>query len=423
MQDFSFRGVVCPKEEANAFCWGVTEAKGPLKRLYFKLPSLERDEVRIKVLHVGLCHSDCFKIDEEWGPNVLFPLVPGHEIVAEIEKVGSDVKKFKPGDLVAFGVFRDCCGACEFCKRGDDQLCSDCPYKLTYDPHLGGYSTHMHVKADFVYFLPPKLNKKSAAPILCAGATVFAPLKRRCIPGARCGIVGIGGLGHMAIQFANKMGMNVVAISTTAAKEAEAKHFGAKEFVCSKNEADMKRITTTEKLDLILNTAFIPDVTNYMYAVKAGGCFIQVALPEVSKPVLFNNLDLVVGQKMFTGSLVGSRKEVEDTLNFCEKFDVAPVVENYSWTDFPKAYERLHQNKARYRCVVDTADTFDNLQINTLTITWSIIAFFSIKPRAYQQYNIQNMQRITINEGLYGHNVSQSHLDPQAQAHHLPKEI
>ena len=122
----------------------------------------------------------------------------------------------------------------------------------------------------------------------------------------------------------------------------------------------MKRISTTEKLDLILNTAFVPDVTNYMYAVKAGGCFIQTALPEVTKPVLFNNLDLVVGQKIFTGSIVGSRTEVQDTLEFCSKFGVEPLVENYSWADFPKAYKKLYTGGARYRCVVDVAATYDN---------------------------------------------------------------
>eukprot|EP01022_Parablepharisma_sp_SALTPOND_P020274 TRINITY_DN363_c1_g1_i3.p1 TRINITY_DN363_c1_g1~~TRINITY_DN363_c1_g1_i3.p1 ORF type:complete len:396 (+),score=25.70 TRINITY_DN363_c1_g1_i3:1647-2834(+) len=362
MKDFSFRGVPCTKEEANVSCWGVTEAKGPLKRLYFKLPPLEPEEVRLKVLHVGLCHSDCFKNDEAWGPNWLFPLVPGHEIIAEIEKVGENVKKFKPGDVVAFGVFRDCCGACEFCRRGDDQLCSDCPYKATYDPHLGGYSTHMHVKADFVFHLPTGLPKHKAAPILCAGATVFSPLRRWGTPGIRCGIVGIGGLGHLAIQFASKMGYYPIAISTSVSKEKEALQFGAREFVCSKNEADMKRISTTEKLDLIINTAFVPDLTNYLYALKSGGCFIQVAGPAIDTPVVFNNLDLVAGQKMFTGSAVGNRKEVEDTLSFCEKFGIYPMVENYTWPEFPKAYKRLQDGLPRYRCVVDVASTFDNLQ-------------------------------------------------------------
>lgn len=359
--DYSFRGVVCPKEEANVFCWGVTEAKGPLKRLYFKLPKLQKDEVRIKVLHAGLCHSDCFKVNEGWGKNFVFPLVPGHEIIAEVEEIGSDVTRFKPGDQVAFGVFRDCCGSCASCKRGDDQLCTNCPYKPTYDPYLGGYSSHMHVKESFVYKMPPKLDKKRAAPILCAGVTVYAPLKRWCKPGARCGVVGIGGLGHMAVQCANKLGMHVVAISGSPAKEAETKQLGAKEFVNSKNNADMKRISTTEQLDLIINTAFMPDITTYMNAVRPGGCFIQVALPDVSTPVIYNNMDLVANQKILTGSDVGNRKEVEETLKFCDENNVLPVVENYSWADFPKAYQRLWESKAKYRCVVDTADTFDNL--------------------------------------------------------------
>ncbi len=359
--DFSFRGVACPKGEADVACWGVSEAKGAFKRMYFKLPHLADDEVRIKVLHAGLCHSDCFKVDQEWGQNVVFPVVPGHEIVAEIDKVGAKVTKFKHGDLVSFGVYRDCCGSCEPCRRGDDQLCSNCPYKLTYDPYLGGYSTYMHVKAGFVYFLPKSIPKERAAPILCAGATVFAPLKRWSKPGIRCGIIGIGGLGHMAIQLASKMGMQVVALSTQPSKEAEAKKFGAHEFVCSKNEEQMKHLCTKEPLDLVINTAFIPDITNYMYAVKAGGCFVEVALPEVDKPIIFNNLDVVGNQKIYTGSNVGSRTEVEATLNFCEKFGVYPMTENYSWAELPKAYKRLHDSAPRYRCVVDVASTFDDL--------------------------------------------------------------
>eukprot|EP00830_Metopus_es_P021825 TRINITY_DN934_c0_g2_i2.p1 TRINITY_DN934_c0_g2~~TRINITY_DN934_c0_g2_i2.p1 ORF type:complete len:411 (-),score=67.01 TRINITY_DN934_c0_g2_i2:32-1225(-) len=360
--DYSFRGVVCPKEEANNCCWGATEKKGELKRMYFKLPAIQEDEVRFKVLHTGLCHSDCFKIDEEWGPNVLFPLVPGHEIVGEIEKVGPKVKNFKPGDIVSVGCFRDCCGSCEYCRQGNDQLCCDNPLKLTYDPFLGGYSTHMQVKASFVFHMPASIPLSKAAPIMCAGVTVFSPLKRWGTPGTRCGIIGIGGLGHMAIQIANKMGMNVVAISTTPAKEKEALLFGAKEFVCSKNEEQMKRIMTKEKLDLVLNTAYIHDITNYMYTVKAGGIFIQTAAPENDKPIIFNNLDLVANQKILTGTLVGSRTEVEQTLDFCDKFSIAPVVENYTWADFPKAYKRLHSAQARYRCVVDVASTFDKLQ-------------------------------------------------------------
>lgn len=360
MSNFDFRGVLCSKEEANVCCWGANKAQGPLERLYFKLPPLAKDEVRIKVLHTGLCHTDSFKLDEKWGKNVLFPMVPGHEIIAEVEKVGGEVKEFKPGDLVGFGVFRDCCGTCKSCKSGNDQLCGNC-YALTYDPYLGGYSTHMQVKASFVFHMPANLDKKRAAPILCAGVTVFAPLKRWGIPGARCGVIGIGGLGHMAIQIANKMGMHVVAVSTNPSKEAEAKEYGAKEFINSKNEADMKRLMTTEKLDLLINTAFMSDITDYLYTLNPGGRFIQVAVPDIAKPIVFNNVDLVTKQKEYSGSWVGSRKELQETLNFCSDFNILPVVQNFSWPDFPKAYQILYESKAKYRCIVDVADTFDNL--------------------------------------------------------------
>ena len=361
MQDFSYRGVVCPKEEADTFCWGVEKAKTPLKRLYFKLGRLKEDEVRVKVLHVGLCHSDCFKVDEGWGPNVTYPLVPGHEIVGEVESVGAMVKTHKPGDKVAVGVFRDCCGECECCRKGDDQLCTTRPMRCTYDPCLGGYSTYMHVRGDFVFPLPKGLAPERAAPILCAGVTVFSPLRRWGTPGARCGIIGIGGLGHMAVQIAAKMGMQVVAISTSADKEREAKAFGAKEFVCSKNEEQMKRLINVDKLDIVLNTALVHDITNYMYAVKPGGVFIQCAGPENDKPVIFNNLDLVCNQKVLTGTLVGSRTAVSATLDFCEKFQIAPIVENYPWAELPKAYSKLHDGAPKYRCVVDVASTFDHL--------------------------------------------------------------
>ena len=301
MEDFSFRGVLCSKEEADTCCWGATQAKAPLKRLYFKFPPMAKDEVRIRVKYVGLCHTDCFKIDEQWGPNFTFPLVPGHEVIAEIAEIGSSVTKFKPGDQVAYGVFRDCCGYCSFCRKGDDQLCVNTPYKFSYDPHLGGYSTIMQVKESFVFPMPPLLDKSRAAPILCAGATVYAPLKRWSRIGGRCAVVGIGELGNMAIQIANKMGMSVVAISRGSKKEAEAKALGAKEFVNSENEAEMKKLSTTERVDLMINTAFTTDVRKYMDAINPGGCFVQVAVPSIDKQVIYNNLDLVRIKRLWLG--------------------------------------------------------------------------------------------------------------------------
>eukprot|EP00826_Nyctotherus_ovalis_P016798 TRINITY_DN1488_c0_g1_i8.p1 TRINITY_DN1488_c0_g1~~TRINITY_DN1488_c0_g1_i8.p1 ORF type:complete len:362 (+),score=96.11 TRINITY_DN1488_c0_g1_i8:926-2011(+) len=356
---FDFRGVQCSKDEAETACWGVTKPKGSLERLYFKLPKLGDDEVRLKMLYAGLCHSDYFKVTEEWCKGAVFPLVPGHEIIAEVEKVGANVKNRKPGDVVGVGVFRDCCGKCKFCMRGDDQLCTETPYKDTYDPYIGGYSTRIQLRADFTFDLPKNLDKKKAAPILCAGTTVFSPLKRWGAPGIRCGVIGIGGLGHMAVQIASKMGMHVVALSTSTQKEKEAKSYGAKEFICSKNEEDMKKLSK-DKVDLMLNTAFIPNVTEFVKCVNPGGCFVQLGIQEASKPTTFSHTDLIWGQKVFTGSLVGSRREVREVLEFCSDQDIAPVVECFKWPDFPAAYEKMCASKARYRCVVDIADTFDN---------------------------------------------------------------
>lgn len=359
MENFDFRGVQCSKGEEDTACWGVSKSRGNLERLYFKLPKLADNEVRLKMLYAGLCHSDYFKVNEEWYKGATFPLIPGHEIIGEIEKVGANVKDRKPGDFVGVGVFRDCCGKCQYCQKGDDQLCTECKYKDTYDPYIGGYSTHIQVRADFTFPLPKNLDKAKAAPILCAGVTTFAPLKRWGTPGARCGVIGIGGLGHMAIQLANKMGMHVTALSTSTHKEKEARSYGAKDFICSKNEGDMKK-ANKDKFDLIVNTAFISDVTEYMKCVNPTGCFVQLGIQEHSKPTKFDHTDLIFRQKIFTGSLVGSRRETQETLDFCANFDVAPVVETFTWPDFPKAYEKMCASKARYRCVVDIANTFDN---------------------------------------------------------------
>jgi len=361
MKDYSFRGTPCSKEESNCSCWGVTEAKGPLKRLYFKLPVLLDDEVRLKVLYVGLCHTDASKVDEEVGKNFVYPFVPGHEVIAKIEVAGPMVKSYKPGDIVGYGPFRSCCGMCEFCSSGKDHLCEMMEYKATADPYVGGYATHMHVNYKFLFKIPEKLPLARAAPLLCAGISVFAPLKKWGKPGYRIGIIGMGGLGHLAIQYAAKMGMDVVVISTTLAKEKDALNLGAREFISSKSELAIKKLTTTDKCDIVFNTSYTHDLTVYFAAVKPGGVFIQTAVPTAGKPIQFSNLDLVASEKILAGSNAGSRPKMEETLKFSEDFEVYPIVTMYSWAEFPKAYKIMHDGQAKYRCVVDVAGTFDNL--------------------------------------------------------------
>ena len=357
--DYSFRGILCKKEESELRCWGSEKDKGPLTRLYFKFPPLAKDEVRIKITHTGLCHSDCFKMDAAWGPNFCYPLVPGHEIVGIVEKVGAEATKYKIGDKVCFGVFRNCCGKCDYCMKGDDQLCENYPFKFTYDPYLGGYSDQIQVKESFTFPLPKKLDEKCIAPILCAGATCYCPLKRHCVPGGKCGVVGIGGLGHMALQYAHKMGMKVYCCSTSKDKEPLAKKLGADEFIITSDPEQVKRMSK-EKFDVVINTAFLDDISPYVSSLRQGtGVLIQVSLPNVDAPVKFSNMGLVVGQQKIVGSMVGSRTEVQDCLNFSDQFNVQPITEHYTWANFPKAYEKLHNGKPIFRCVVDVSESFD----------------------------------------------------------------
>jgi len=357
-EDVAFRGTQCSKEEANTCCWGYKTMKGPLERLYFKLPALGDHEVRIKVLNTGLCHSDVSKLLGEWGNTKLYPLVPGHEIIAEVEKIGAKVTHVKVGDIVAHGIFRRCCYCCELCRKGDDQLCLNLD-PFTYDPYLGGYSTHMHVQEDFLFKVPPKLDIKKAPPLMCAGVTVFAPLKKFGKPGYRCGVVGIGGLGHLAIQMANKMGMHVVAISTNPTKEKDCLALGAKEFILSKSELAMKLLYKNE-LDIVINTSFDNKIAPYMQALKHGGMFIQAGVPPKDRPFELNSTDLIFGQKNFYGTNGGNRMEVEQTLNFCEENNILPVVESYKWSEFDSAFKKIYDETARYRCVVNVAETFDD---------------------------------------------------------------
>eukprot|EP01022_Parablepharisma_sp_SALTPOND_P016509 TRINITY_DN2437_c0_g1_i1.p1 TRINITY_DN2437_c0_g1~~TRINITY_DN2437_c0_g1_i1.p1 ORF type:complete len:437 (+),score=19.78 TRINITY_DN2437_c0_g1_i1:133-1443(+) len=366
------RGVQCTKEEANTCCWGYDNPKGPIKRLYFKLPELGENEVRVKVLYTGLCHSDVSKCLGEWGNTKLYPIVPGHEVIGEVEKVGSNVKNFKPGDKVGHGIFRQCCGRCECCKTSDDNICMNVD-PFTYDPYLGGYSTHMHVNSDFLFPVPPNLDLKKAPPLMCAGVTCYAPLRKFGKPGYRCGIVGVGGVGHMGIQLASKMGMHVVAISSNPTKQKDSLNLGAKEFVHSKNPVDMLRCMK-EPLDIILNTSFDHDIIPYMSLLKNGRVFVQIGVPDTGRPFKLSSPDFVFSQKTFYGSNGGNRMEVQQTLEFCAEHDILPVVESYTWAEFDKGYQKIYDETARYRGVVDVAGTYDGKQSVYLRFTIEVIS-------------------------------------------------
>jgi len=217
----------------------------------------------------------------------------------------------------------------------------------------------LQAKESFTFALPNNLYEYKAPPILCAGVTVFAPIKRYCVPGGKCAVIGIGGLGHMAVQYAHKMGMKVYTLTTTREKEELSKMLGSDETILTSNKESMAKFAK-EEVDLIINSAMMTDVTPYMAGLKLGtGVFVQTAIPPVSNPMIYNNLDLVIGQKTLVGSIVGSRKEVQETLDFSSQFGVLPITENFTWADMPKAFEKLNYGRPIFRCVCDVAETFD----------------------------------------------------------------
>ena len=358
MEDISFRGVECPKEEANNMCWGVRETKGELTEVYFKISPPEADELRIKVHHVGLCHTDVSFIENEWGMPSYLPMIPGHEMVGIVSERGAKCSKYPVGTRVGFGPMRDCCGDCKMCRSGEDGLCREAEAPTwTYNPHLGGYSTIFQGKEKYFFYIPEGIPFHRAPPLLCAGVTVFVPLQRYAKPGMRVGVVGIGGLGHLAILFAVKMGMEVYALSSSSGKEEVTRELGAHQFLLSTDHQGIQTLQQEGGLHLIINTSYALDITPYMDCVGSDCTLIQVGAPPGTTMQLPKFWDILDNQKKLIGYGGMSRTDTQNTLDFAAQNSVFPVTENYKWSEFPKAYAKLHDGKPIFRCVVDVADT------------------------------------------------------------------
>ena len=261
---------------------GALVKGGKLEPIPFSPPPLGAAEVRVKVAYCGMCHSDVHKIDDDWKDQVAYPMVPGHEVVGTVEAAGAAVTGLAVGDVVGFGPQRGSCGACEYCASGDENDCGS--FEGLYDPKYGGYATSITVNAKFAFKIPAGLPLHQVGPLLCAGITTYAPLARHARAGQRVGVVGIGGLGHMGLQYAAAMGCETWAISTSAAKEAEARSFGAKHFLVSSDAAAVAAMKSS--FDFILCCAsgdFNTDL--YMTLLKPRRAFCLVGLPAVDSPV------------------------------------------------------------------------------------------------------------------------------------------
>jgi len=323
----------------------------PLELLGYEAPELGDQDVRVSVSHCGLCYSDIHAIDDDYGV-FIFPFVGGHEIVGYVSEVGSAVSGLKEGERVGIGWQGRSCGSCEWCLQGEVQLCQEIADCGTWTPY-GGFSSSVVVDGRFVYPLPDEMPAEVAAVLLCAGITVYSPLRTYAAgPDKKVGIVGVGGLGHLAIQFADALGSEVTAISSSPGKKEEALALGADRFVVSGDEAGMKELDYY--LDLLLCTAHGDvDWEALLMTVKKRGRIVLIGFPTMD----FNPTDLVAHELSITGSFLGSRPVMREMLSFAQAHGITPQIELMPMSQVNEAIRRVRENKARYRIVLvnDTA--------------------------------------------------------------------
>lgn len=316
-------------------------------------------DVEIDVLFCGVCHSDLHQARNEWH-NTIYPCVPGHEIVGRVSRVGHEVRKHQPGDLVGVGCLVDSCRTCPSCKSGNEQYCTSYP-TLTYNSPdkflggqtFGGYSGRIVVDEAYVLRVPAGLDPAAAAPLLCAGITTYSPLRYWQVgPGQKVGIVGLGGLGHMGVKFARALGAHVVLFTTSVGKTADALRLGAHEVVVSRDAAQMQ--AHAGSFDLILDTASADhDINQYLAQLKLDGKLVLVGAPEKPLPVAAFNL--ILPRRIFTGSGIGGIAETQQMLEFCAEKGITPEIERIAIQQINEAWERLLKQDVRFRFVIDMA--------------------------------------------------------------------
>jgi uncharacterized zinc-type alcohol dehydrogenase-like protein len=314
-------------------------------------------DILIQIDYCGVCHSDLHQVRNEWG-NATYPMVPGHEIVGHVAKVGKDVKKFKVGDLAGVGCLVDSCRTCESCKQGLEQFCLNQP-AWTYNstemdrktPTYGGYASQIVVDKKYALKISPKLKLAEVAPLLCAGITTFSPLRHwNTRKGDRVGVLGLGGLGHMAVKLASAMGAEVTMLSGSAGKEADAKRLGAHAFALTSEESTFKKLAG--QFDLILDTVSAPhDLNRYLGLLRLEGAMVLVGVPP--KPAEVAAFSLITGRKTLSGSLIGGIEETQEMLDFCADHGITSDIELIAMQQIGEAYERLQRGDVRYRFVID----------------------------------------------------------------------
>jgi uncharacterized zinc-type alcohol dehydrogenase-like protein len=317
-------------------------------------------DVVVEILYSGICHSDIHPVRDEWGGS-MYPMVPGHEIVGRVTKVGSGVTRFREGDLAGVGVMVDSCRVCDNCKANEEAYCEK-GFVGTYNAKgydgeitYGGYSNNIVVNERYVHTISPRLEPKLAAvaPLLCAGITTYSPLRHRKVgPGKKVGIVGLGGLGHMGLKFAHSFGAEVTLFTTSAGKEADAKRLGAHQVVLSKDPDAMAK--EKSKYDFILDCVSAPhDMNEYLGLLRLNGTLCQVGLPE--KPLPVSAFSLINNRRSMSGSMIGGMPETQQMLDYCAEHDIVSDIEMTTVDKLNEAYDRVVKADVKYRFVIDMA--------------------------------------------------------------------
>lgn len=338
--------------------YSTTSASVPLSETTIDRRAPAATDVQIQILYCGVCHSDLHFARNEWN-FTQYPAVPGHEIIGRVTSVGSGVKKFKVGETVGVGCLVDSCRTCPDCRKGEEQFCNG--MVMTYGgmekqlnrPTLGGYAQSIVVTEDFVLRIPANLNPAATAPLLCAGITTYSPMRHWKVgPGQKVGIVGLGGLGHMAVKFARAFGAHVVLFTTSPGKTADALRLGAHEVVVSKDEAQMA--AHAGSFDFILDAVSAThDLNAYLNLLKRDGNLVLVGAPE--KPLPVAAFPLLFRRRSLSGSLIGGLPETQEMLDFCGKHNITSDIEMIRMDQINDAYERMLKSDVKYRFVIDMA--------------------------------------------------------------------
>ena len=341
--------------------YAALSAKSNLVPFEFERRELGSHDVGFAIEYAGICHSDIHQVREEWGP-ALFPMVPGHEIVGTVTSVGATVKKFRVGDRIGVGVFIDSCRKCSNCTRGLQQYCLE-GMTGTYNGYerntqiiaYGGYSNNFVIDENYAVTVPTNLEMSGVAPLLCAGITLYSPIRHWKVgPGSKVAVMGLGGLGHMGVKFAAALGAEVTVYSHSSHKEADARNMGATDFVVTKGNEWHKPLR--KRFDLILNTVSADiDLDPYLSTLATDGTLVIIGLP--GKPYAINAGSMLDGRRSIAGSMIGGMPELQEMLNFCGEKNILSDVEVIEADYINQAYERTVASDVKYRFVID-AKTF-----------------------------------------------------------------